>query len=80
LGGWVVEWVLLKDFNVKPTNHSSTPPPTKKTALLGQFFRGGEGSRTPVQTYSSKVFYMLIDLLFVGREQEDHQPILSLAA
>jgi hypothetical protein len=28
---------------------------------------GGEGNRTPVQTYSSKAFYMLICLLVVGK-------------
>jgi hypothetical protein len=27
---------------------------------------GGEGNRTPVQTYSPKAFYMLIPALFVG--------------
>jgi len=27
---------------------------------------GGEESRTPVQTYSSKAFYMFISLLVVG--------------
>jgi hypothetical protein len=31
---------------------------------------GGGGNRTRVQTYSSKAFYMLISLLFVGDEQE----------
>ena len=28
---------------------------------------GAEGSRTPVQTYSQKAFYMLIPELFVGK-------------
>ena len=31
---------------------------------------GGEGNRTPVQTYSAKAFYMLILVLFVGKQQE----------
>jgi len=43
-------------------------------------FSGGEESRTPVQTYSSKAFYMFIWLLFVGRKQEISKPINSLAA
>ena len=30
-------------------------------------FRGAEGNRTPVQTYSSKAFYMFILVLFVGK-------------
>ena len=33
---------------------------------------GGEGNRTPVQTYSAKVFYMLSVVLFVGKQQEPH--------
>jgi len=40
---------------------------------------GGEGNRTPVQTYSTKAFYMLILLLFVGNEQESDQPIHCVA-
>jgi len=40
---------------------------------------GGEETRTPVQTYSSKAFYMLICLLFVGRWQENNKPNISLA-
>jgi len=40
---------------------------------------GAEGSRTPVQTYSSEAFYMLISLLVVGHEQEMNKPIHSLA-
>ena len=31
------------------------------------FSRGGEGNRTPVQTYSTEAFYMLIPPLFVGK-------------
>lgn len=30
-------------------------------------FSGAEGNRTPVQTYSTKVFYMLIPVLIVGK-------------
>jgi len=41
---------------------------------------GAGGSRTRVQTYSPKAFYMLISLLFVGIEQEMNKPILYLAA
>jgi len=40
---------------------------------------GGEGNRTPVQTYSTKAFYMLISILIVGNEQETNKPIQSLA-
>ena len=42
-------------------------------------FRGGDRIRTGVQTYSSKAFYMLISLLFVGNEQEMNKPIHRLA-
>jgi len=40
---------------------------------------GGEESRTPVQTYSSKAFYMLSCLLIVGKKQGNNKPISSLA-
>ena len=40
---------------------------------------GAEGNRTPVQTYPSKAFYMLISLLLVGDEQEMNKPIHRLA-
>lgn len=40
---------------------------------------GAEGIRTPVQTYSSKAFYMLISLLLVGDEPEMNKPIHHLA-
>ena len=40
---------------------------------------GAEGNRTPVQTYSSKAFYMFISLLLVGDEQETNKPIHHLA-
>jgi hypothetical protein len=40
---------------------------------------GGEGNRTPVQTYSRKVFYMFIPLLFVGNRQEGDKPTGTLA-
>ena len=40
---------------------------------------GAEGNRTPVQTYSSKAFYMLISLLVVGDKQEMNKPIHRLA-
>ena len=37
------------------------------------------GIEPAVQTYSSKAFYMLISLLFVGDEQETNKPIHHLA-
>jgi hypothetical protein len=40
---------------------------------------GGEGNRTPVQTYSSKAFYMLIPLFIVGKWQGAGKPTRSLA-
>jgi len=40
---------------------------------------GAEGNRTPVQTYPSKAFYMLISLLFVGTAQEKNKPMQRLA-
>ena len=43
-------------------------------------FCGAEGTRTPVQTYPSKVFYMLILVLLVGKWQEPVEPNISLAA
>ena len=51
--------------------------PAYAKAAAGE--RGGEGNRTPVQTYSAKAFYMLISLLFVGSEQESNKPIHFLA-
>lgn len=42
------------------------------------FHSGAEGNRTPVQTYSSKAFYMLISLLFVGDEPGMNKPIHHL--
>ena len=44
-----------------------------------QPFCGAAGSRTLVQTYSSKAFYMLISLLFVGDVPEMNKPIHHLA-
>lgn len=40
---------------------------------------GVEGTRTPVQTYPSKAFYMFIPALLVGKQQETDEPIASLA-
>ncbi len=40
---------------------------------------GAEGSRTPVQTYSVKAFYMLISALVFVNEPEQNKPIHSLA-
>jgi hypothetical protein len=40
---------------------------------------GGEENRTPVQTYSSKAFYMFICSLIVGEKQESNTPIIPLA-
>lgn len=41
--------------------------------------RGAEGNRTPVQTYPSKAFYMLISLLIVGGTQEMNKPMRHVA-
>ena len=68
--------------------YSNIGPNTKKACkyticrLLTFFdidFCGGEGNRTPVQTYSSNAFYMLIPLLIVGKKQEADKPIFSVA-
>jgi hypothetical protein len=40
---------------------------------------GAEGNRTPVQTHSSKAFYMLISLLIVGDTQGMNKPMYHLA-
>jgi site-specific DNA recombinase len=40
---------------------------------------GGEGIRTPVQTYSPKAFYMFIPALVVGRRPGSDEPNASLA-
>ena len=48
--------------------------------VLILLFSGAEGTRTPVQTYPSKVFYMLILVLLVGKWQEPVEPNISLAA
>ena len=48
--------------------------------IFCKFLSGGEGNRTPVQTYSPKAFYMLSSLLFVGDEQELNKPIRRVAA
>ena len=49
----------------------------KLTRCSGQFqtLGGAEGSRTPVQTYSSKAFYMLIFALFFVIIPEQNKPI-----
>jgi len=62
---WTIWWV------------SKTKKPAKSTIcrLLIQFdihSRGAGGSRTLVQTYSSKAFYMLISALLVGKRQEQN--------
>jgi len=41
---------------------------------------GGEENRTPVQTYPSKAFYMLILFYFFRELTGNKQPINSLAA
>jgi len=43
------------------------------------FYGGGDRSRTGVQTYSPKAFYMFISSLFVGTEQETNTPIQYVA-
>ena len=58
------------------TTKNKKPAVTKNaTAGVG----GGEGNRTPVQTYPSKAFYMLISSLIVGLIQGMNKPILTLA-
>ena len=57
------------------TNKKGTIHFLKMSCPLG----GAEGNRTPVQTYSSKAFYMLIPLLLVGDEPEMNKPIHHLA-
>jgi len=53
---------------------------TKKGLIKNDHpLRGAEGIRTPVQTYSSKAFYMLISLLLVGNKPEMNKPIYCLA-
>ena len=53
---------------------------TKKGDFLTKIpLGGGEGIRTPVQTYSPKAFYMLIPALIVGKPQEPDKPMASLA-
>jgi len=39
----------------------------KKAPENQRLHRGAEGNRTPVQTYSSKAFYMLITVYYVGK-------------
>jgi len=51
----------------------------KKRYQADTVSRGGEGNRTPVQTYSPKAFYMLISLLLVGDTQEKNKPMYHLA-
>ena len=52
----------------------------KERTQMSVLLSGGEESRTPVQTYSPKAFYMLI-LFCVFREVTGNkQPITSLAA
>ena len=47
--------------------------------LLASDPGGGDRSRTGVQTYSPKAFYMFISLLFVGDVPETNKPIHRLA-
>ena len=48
--------------------------------LFNYIQKSGAGeNRTPVQTYSSKAFYMFIVALIVGDIQEQHTPIYPLA-
>ena len=62
-------------------NHSAfNKTPNKKAAEDQRLnIRGGEGTRTPVQTYPSKAFYMFISALIVGKKQGPDKPTISLA-
>ena len=51
----------------------------KALEIKAFIFCGGDRSRTGVQTYSSKAFYMLISALIVGKVQELKKPTSSLA-
>ena len=51
----------------------------QRHAFYCALFSGAEGNRTPVQTYPSKAFYMLILVLLVGKWPEPVEPIISLA-
>ena len=57
--------------------HRSQKKTTYAKASVGE--GGAEGNRTPVQTYPSKAFYMLILVLIVGTRPEPVEPIMSLA-
>lgn len=50
-------FIVLKEVNKMKTAFK----------IKAVFISGGEGNRTPVQTYSPKAFYMLIPLLIVGK-------------
>jgi hypothetical protein len=57
------------------------PNKKRNTLIKCRIFRcsGAGESRTPVQTYSTKAFYMLILALIVGKKPEPNKPISSLA-
>lgn len=65
--------ILVKHYKISTKiNHQKSYIKLKKS--------GGDRSRTGVQTYPSKAFYMLISLLLVGNDQGKNQPNQSLAA
>ena len=51
----------------------------RPTCITSNGLGGGDRIRTGVQTYSPKAFYMLIPVLFVGKQQEPDEPTASLA-
>jgi hypothetical protein len=59
--------------------HQVSQGTKKPLNISGLIIRGAEGSRTPVQTYSPKAFYMLIPALIVGRWPGPDKPTVSLA-
>ena len=65
-----------KTFSKRKFNLFKCKNPLQERVLQ---FRGVEGTRTPVQTYPSKAFYMFIPALLVGKQQETDEPIVSLA-
>jgi hypothetical protein len=50
----------------------------QQTEATAVFRSGAAGSRTLVQTYPLKAFYMFITALIVGKKKEQHKPITSV--
>jgi hypothetical protein len=67
-----IRWVIKSKKPVNAVFH-------ELSNIFNTLKSGGEGNRTPVQTYSTKAFYMLSSLLIVGDGQEMNEPIHHLA-